>query len=52
MTNRRNFLKGMSAVVLTAHQARQAMAHDALSGSVPGAEKKSVMLEPDRTVSV
>ena len=29
---------------MTAHQARQAMAHDALSGSVPGAEKKSVML--------
>src|SRR5512132_3554155 len=44
MTNRRNFLKGMSAVVLTAHQARQAMAHDALPGSVPGAEKKGVML--------
>jgi Tol biopolymer transport system component len=44
MTNRRNFLKGMSAVVLTAHQARQVMAHDALPGSVPGAEKKGVML--------
>jgi Tol biopolymer transport system component len=42
MTSRRNFLKGISAFLLTADQARQAVAYDALPGS--GARKKGVML--------
>jgi Tol biopolymer transport system component len=44
MTNRRNFLKGISALLLTAHQARHAMAHDVIPGSVPHPGKKDVML--------
>src|SRR3989442_5149710 len=44
MISRRHLLKGFSAVALTAHQVRQAMARDAVPGSLLGTGKKGVML--------
>jgi Tol biopolymer transport system component len=44
LINRRNFLTGISAAVVTAQQLRQVMAHDAISGSLPARGKNGVML--------
>jgi Tol biopolymer transport system component len=44
MPSRRSFLKGMSAVVLTAHQASRAVAQNTVSGSVPGSGSNGIML--------
>ena len=44
MISRRHLLKGFSAVALTAHQVRQAMAQDAVPGSILGTRGKGVML--------
>ena len=44
MISRRHLLQGFSAVALTAHQIRQAMAQGAVSGPVAGSGTKGVML--------
>jgi Tol biopolymer transport system component len=44
MISRRNLLKGLSALALTAHRGRQARAQDAIPGPLPGTGKKGVML--------
>ena len=44
MPSRRSFLKGMSAAVLTAHQASRAVAQNTVSGSVPGSGSNGIML--------
>ena len=44
MTSRRSFLQGISAAVLTTHQVCQAMAQEAVSGSVLASGSKGIML--------
>ena len=44
MPSRRSFLKGMSAAVLTAHQASRAVAQNAAPVSKPGSGLNGIML--------
>src|SRR6478609_9213022 len=44
MPSRRSFLKGISAAVLTTHQASRAVAQNTVPGSMPGSGSKGFML--------